>query len=179
MLPMAETMIVRRLTAADEPHVWKALHYALHVPPGADPFPLEVVRHRDLARYVDGWMQRPRDLGFLAESGSTHEVLGAAWLRCWSKAHHGFGFVDEQTPELSMAVWPEHRGRGVGTALLARTLEAAAQNHAAVSLSVNLSNPAFSLYERFGFERLGAPVNDSITMVKRLRRSVAADDHRM
>ena len=165
---MARPTIVRRLTGADEPHLWKALYHALHVPPGAQRFERAITRHPALTRYVEDWMQRPGDLGFLTESNG--EVVGAAWLRCWSAEDHGFGFVDERTPELSMAVWPGHRGRGIGTALLTRTLEAAASEHSAVSLSVNLSNPALRLYRRFGFERVGQSADDSATMLKRLYR---------
>ena len=48
-------------------------------------------------------------------------------------------------------MFPGQRGRGVGTALLARVLEAAQERYTAVSLSVTASNPARRLYERAGF----------------------------
>lgn len=156
----------RELTIQDERLVWTALYYALHVPPGAEPFPPDVVHDPSLARYAERWMQRTGDLGVVAESAG--EPVGVAWLRQWTGADRGFGFVDEETPELAMAVWPGYRGRGIGTALLTRLLEAATPKHPAVSLSVSLTNPALRLYERFGFESNGDHHGDSMTMVKRL-----------
>jgi ribosomal protein S18 acetylase RimI-like enzyme len=63
---------------------------------------------------------------------------------------------------------PECRGQGVGSALMARILEAARSRFAAVCLSVSPENPARRLYKRAGFQ----VVNDeppSITMIKRWR----------
>ncbi len=45
---------IRPLVPDDEPFLWTALYHALHVLPGADPFPLEVVCQPELARYVSG-----------------------------------------------------------------------------------------------------------------------------
>ena len=45
-------MLIRPLTFDDEPFVWKALYYAIHVPPGeAAPAP-DTVDRPDLACYV-------------------------------------------------------------------------------------------------------------------------------
>ncbi len=157
---------IRQLTADDESFLWTALYHALHVPPGADSLPPEVVRQPDLARYVSGWMQRPGDFGFVAEVNG--EPVGAAWVRRWPSSDRGYGFVDQATPELSMALLPGHRGRGIGTALLRRLLAEAARDSEAVSLSVSESNAALRLYERFGFAVVGEPEGGSVTMLKRL-----------
>ena len=158
---------IRPLAPDDEPFLWTALYHALHVPPGADPPPPEVVRQPEIARYVSGWMERPGDLGFVAEVDG--EPVGAAWLRRWPSGARGYGFVDEATPELSMALLPGHRGRGIGTALLRRLLAEAARESDAVSLSVSVSNPAARLYERLGFAVVGEPEGGSATMLRRLR----------
>ena len=115
-----------------------------------------------LGRYVRGW-GRKDDAGFIAEAQSGTRI-GAAWFRVFPAAEPGFGFVDEQTPELSIAVVEKARRRGVGTALL-RTLagEARLRGFEAVSLSVERSNPAVALYEREGFERVRAEA-DTWTM---------------
>jgi ribosomal protein S18 acetylase RimI-like enzyme len=63
--------------------------------------------------------------------------------------------VDAETPEISIAVVPASRGRGIGTALLA-TLVARARHEGfhALSLRVSPENPVVRLYERAGFVRV-------------------------
>ncbi|WP_420456876.1 GNAT family N-acetyltransferase [Rubrivirga sp.] len=157
---------VRLATPGDEPFLWTALYHALHVPPGAEPFPAEAVRRPEIARYVAGWMGRPGDLGVVAEVGGV--PVGAAWLRRWPASDRGFGFVDQATPELSMALLPGHRGRGVGTTVLRRLLAEARRESDAVSLSVSESNPALQLYRRLGFVVVGESKGGSVTMRKAL-----------
>ena len=152
----------RPLTADDEPLVRRALYHAVWVPPGAAPPPPGVVRHPALARYAAGWGTRPGDAGLAAEAGGA--AFGAAWLRLWTEAEHGYGFVDGETPELSVAVFPGHRGRGVGTALLRRLLSG--HGGGAVSLSVSAANPARRLYGRFGFRPVGEPAGGAVVMVR-------------
>jgi ribosomal protein S18 acetylase RimI-like enzyme len=52
---------------------------------------------------------------------------------------------------LDIALLPEHRGRGVGTALLRQLQEEAAAAGIPVVLHVETSNPAASLYNDLGF----------------------------
>jgi predicted GNAT family N-acyltransferase len=55
-----------------------------------------------------------------------------------------------------IATLPEFRGRGIGTAITRRLVEAADDRHyGAIHLSAQL--PAVSLYERFGFVAQGPP----------------------
>jgi ribosomal protein S18 acetylase RimI-like enzyme len=142
------------------------LYLALFVSPGSPAFPREVVQSPDLARYVRGW-GREHDLGIVALHPTQAEPLGAAWLRLWTPDDRGFGYCDAETPELSMAVMPAHRGQGVGSRLLEHLLRAADERHPAVSLSVSADNPALRLYRRFGFVVVGGRAQ-SLTM-KRIR----------
>jgi ribosomal protein S18 acetylase RimI-like enzyme len=97
---------------------------------------------------VSGWPQ-PGDLGVVAED---EEPVGAAWLRFFSRESPGYGFVDDHTPELSMGVRVDRRGRGIGSRLLADLLaRARAAGLDRVSLSVETDNRARNLYERAGF----------------------------
>ena len=68
----------------------------------------------------------------------------------------GYGFVDEQTPELAIAVVPNARGKGVGSALLEALLERArSEGYPSLSLSVDrLNKGAIALYEQHGFQRV-------------------------
>jgi ribosomal protein S18 acetylase RimI-like enzyme len=76
--------------------------------------------------------------------------------------------VDEHTPELSIAVVPSRRGKGLGDELLAGLLaQARRDGFKQVSLSVEPDNPALRLYERHGFQKVGES-GESATMVATL-----------
>ncbi len=78
--------------------------------------------------------------------------VGAAWYRLFKENEPGYGFVDEQTPELAIAVVPSRRGRGLGKEMLEALIERAkSDGFERLSLSVESDNPAIPLYESFGF----------------------------
>ena len=106
-----------------------------------------------VTRYVEGW-GRPGDRSLVVIEG--FQPVGAAWYRLFTQAEPGYGFVDEATPELTIAVVPGRRGRGYGDELLtALFAQAREDGFAAVSLSVEPDNPALALYERHGFATVG------------------------
>ena len=106
-----------------------------------------------LTRYVDNW-GREGDVVLIAHE--TGNRVGAAWFRLFRASEPGYGFVDEQTPELSISVVPSRRKHGVGQELLDALLEKAkAEGHTQVSLSVEKDSPAVHFYERNGFTASG------------------------
>ena len=106
-----------------------------------------------MARYIDNW-GRDGDVALIATE--TGHRVGAAWLRRFKASEPGYGFVDEQTPELTISIVPSRRRHGVGQELLDALLEKArAEGHSTVSLSVEADSPAVAFYERNGFERAG------------------------
>jgi ribosomal protein S18 acetylase RimI-like enzyme len=119
------------------------------------------------AMYLEGW-PRPGDYGLVAEQDGP---LGAAWYRTYTEVSHGYGFVSEAVPELSIAVVASRRHEGIGRRLLIDLIKAGtAQGYPALSLSVNGDNPARGLYESVGF----VPVEQhgsSWTMVRHAARS--------
>jgi len=118
-----------------------------------------------LSRYVDNW-GRPGDLAVIAHE--TGNRVGAAWLRVFRQAEPGYGFVDENTPELSIAVVPSRRRHGLGQELMDSLLEAArAAGHGAVSLSVEADSAAVGFYERNGFARVREQ-DGGVVMLKQL-----------
>lgn len=124
----------------------------------------EALRKPDLARYVEGW-GRPGDRGLVARVSET--PAGAAWVRLFNDEDHGYGYVDDRTPELSLAVAEEHRGCGIGRCLVIAMLTQAHLDGAPhVSLSVEPDNPARSLYESLGFTPVGT-ADGALTMVRK------------
>lgn len=137
------------------------LHEALFVPPGAPPFPADIVDTPELSRYIAGFGSHPTDRGWCAEA-FTGELLGAAWARQLSGGNAGYGYVDDDTPELTVAVAVAHRGQGLGTGLLTALLDEIGR----CSLSCDARNPAIRLYERLGFVTVRTD-GDSVVMVRR------------
>jgi GNAT superfamily N-acetyltransferase len=109
------------------------------------------------AQYTGGWGRRG-DGGFVAEEDG--HVVGAVWWRLFRSDDAGYGFVDEQTPELGIAVWPGERGRGIGRLLL----RAAMAEHPRLSLSVEDGNGARALYEAEGFVAVGRSGDGTIML---------------
>jgi GNAT superfamily N-acetyltransferase len=108
------------------------------------------VEDASLWRYVSGWGRRG-DMAVIALEGGF--PIGAAWFRLFSRDEPGFGFVDEQTPEVAIAVVPSRRGRGTGHELLEALIEAAReQGYGALSLSVAADSPAMHVFEKQGFQ---------------------------
>ncbi len=143
---VVDGVVLRRATSGDVEFLREMLHLALFVPPGAAPFPDDVLDAPELARIVDGYGTAAGDAGWIAESESG-ELLGAAWVRRFTGDAPGFGYVDDVTPELAIAVRATHRGRGVGTSLLRELIDDVGR----LCLSVDVRNPALRLYERLGF----------------------------
>ena len=132
-LPFLATML-------GEAAVWR--------PDKPTPTAVEVMADPRYAMYLTGW-PRQGDYGLVAEQDGP---LGAAWYRTYTEANHGYGFVAEDVPELSIAVIASRRHEGIGRRLLVDLITASeAQGYAALSLSVNHANPARGLYESAGF----------------------------
>lgn len=140
-----EPLAIRPATGEDESFLWEMLAEAAQ-----EPTVRTVAENPGTARYVEGW-RREGDLGFIAVSKDGRPV-GAAWLRLLTNENRGYGYLDDETPELAIAVRPDFRGIGVGAQLLAQLFEAARDLYSAVCLSVRPDNPARHLYEKMNFE---------------------------
>jgi len=143
---MAEYSI-RTAIGADELFLRQMQHQALFVAPGEEPFPQAMVDEPHIARYYRGFGGQLGDVGRIAV-GPDGELIGAAWVRRSTSDNPSYGYIDDTTPELGMAVAEGSRGDGVGSALLDDLLGVLPR----CCLSVDSRNPAVRLYERSGFE---------------------------
>jgi GNAT superfamily N-acetyltransferase len=141
---------LRELRADDLDFLRAMLLEALFWTPAKERYPDELVlAHPQVSVFHEGW-GRPGDAGVVAEVAG--RPAGAAWYRLFTEAEHGEGFVDEETPEVAIAVVPEQRGAGLGTALLQALHDRArADGLGRLSLSVDADNPAKHLYARLGY----------------------------
>ncbi|MDX1619899.1 MAG: GNAT family N-acetyltransferase [Nitriliruptorales bacterium] len=151
----------------DLPFIRAMLYEAAFWRGGADAPPIEeAMRQPSLAVYVNQWGRRG-DRGVVVRVSG--KPAGAVWVRLFDDDNHGYGYVDDQTPELSMAVVEEHRGCGLGRCLLASMLaQARLDGVARVSLSVEPDNPARLLYQDIGFTP-AETLDGALTMVCTLR----------
>jgi ribosomal protein S18 acetylase RimI-like enzyme len=118
-----------------------------------------------LVRYHQGW-GREGDGGVVAEVDAV--PVGAAWYRLFTAEDPGYGFVDDKIPELSIAVVPLHRRKGIGEALLRSCMvQAREEGFQALSLSVAVHNRSRMMYQKAGFEKVDES-GGSWTMVANL-----------
>jgi ribosomal protein S18 acetylase RimI-like enzyme len=151
MPPGSATAIeFRELTNPDVPFLRKMLYTALFWRPGRlRPPAFLILRHPQAALYHRNW-GRPGDFGLVAEVDG--QRVGAAWWRFFTETEHGHGYVDEQTPELAIALLPPFRRRGIGRRLLEAMHEHGREaGIEQVSLSVEDDNPAKALYRSLGY----------------------------
>ncbi len=148
---------IRPADAADGPLLARMLAHAAAWRPDDRLTVDEALRRPELARYVEGWPRRD-DRGVVAELIShqgglpTGTPVGAAWLRYLAADEAGYGYVDDHTPELIVAVDPPLRRRGIGHALLtALATDAQTAGIEQVCLSVEHGNGAVDLYRALGF----------------------------
>ena len=111
-------------------------------------------------RYVQNW-GRPGDAGVIVSDGPN--AYGAAWYRLFPSSAPGFGFVDEATPEVTIAVVPSQRGRGTGGELLEALLERA-RDDGFPRLSLSAEPGQTHFYEKHGFHELRRE-DGTVTMV--------------
>jgi len=154
-------MVIRRGGRQDVRFLRDMLHHAYYWrerDPGEGAGPV--------ALYVKGW-GRPGDTALIAVDDGF--PVGAAWYRLFRRDHKAYGFVDEETPELAIAVVPSRRGRGLGESLLEALVERArADGYGALSLSVPSEDAALvAFYEKQGFSRVRDD-EASVTMLREL-----------
>jgi len=141
---------IRALNPADQAFLWEALHVALWDPPPAPLRPREILQDPHVRIYAEDW-GRPGDIGVVAVLAEEVSPVGACWMR-QLQGGVGFGYVDDATPQLGIAVLPGLQGRGLGRRLLVEALAAArAEGIRQVALTVHPENPARRLYESCGF----------------------------
>ncbi len=132
----------------------------------------DVLSSAKTAHYLAGW-PRETDLGVVAEIDA--EPVGAAWLRYFTAAEHGYGYVSADIPELTIGVSEAWRGRGLGRALLQAVADSARTvGIAQISLSVERENYAQRLYLSEGYLIVDSSDRDSDTMLKNLAALPAA-----
>ncbi len=169
----ATTLSILPANAQDLPFLRAMLYEAAFWRPDS-PLPPkeEALGDPTLAVYLEEW-GRPGDHGLVAHVAGS--PAGAVWARRFDEHRRGYGFVDADTPELTIAVASAFRRRGLARCLLSAII---AQQRLAgtsrLSLSVEDDNPARTLYEQHGFVTHDA-ADGARTMTRALHGALGPD----
>jgi GNAT superfamily N-acetyltransferase len=137
------TVVVRRGDRLDVPFLRSLLAFAYnwHV----THFETDI----SISHYVDGWGRKGDTSVVAMEDG--HSV-GAAWFRLFPEDSPGYGFLDAETPELTLVVVPTKQHLGIGEQLLDALVERArGEGYEALSVSVQRGDPDEERYIEHGF----------------------------
>ena len=153
---------IREIRTEEYGFLWEMLHEAIYSPDVK--LPKSIIYEAPLANYAASF-GRTGDYGFVLATDTG--LAGAAWVRLLKGENRGYGFVNEETPELSMAIEADFRGKGYGRQMLEKLIEKGAQvGYAQLSLSVDKRNKAFDLYQKAGFVTV-SETDGSCIMVRR------------
>jgi ribosomal protein S18 acetylase RimI-like enzyme len=156
---------IRELQMEDYPFLEDFLYEAIYVHEGDEIPDKSIIFYPELYSYIKDF-GREHDLGFIIEAN--HKPVGAIWTRLFSEEQRGYGFVDIETPELSMAINPDFRNQGFGRQLLEKMFSKLQDSgYKQVSLSVDKRNFAYQLYQKMGFQEHQIEGN-TVVMVKDL-----------
>ncbi len=148
---MPDKLSIRQAEAEDYYFLREMLYEAIFVPEDEDKPPVSIIDAPEVNKYISNWM-KASDSGYIAEADGV--AVGAAWARLFENAEDGgYGFIDSNTPELSLAIFEQYRCRGLGTALMSALMaELRRKGFERLSLSVDKRNRAVGLYEKLGFK---------------------------
>ncbi|QCD43015.1 GNAT family N-acetyltransferase [Duncaniella dubosii] len=156
--------IIRDIKSDEIPLLTEFLYEAIFQPQDAPKVSRIVLQEPMIWAYVNGFGSRTGDFCRVAIIGGA--IVGAAWSRLGCS----YGKVDASIPELAISLYPEYRGRGIGSRLLESLLNTLCENgYKKVSLSVDKTNYAVSIYRKFGFETIVEREHDYL-MVNHLNR---------
>lgn len=156
--------MIRPFNIKDVPFLWEMLYQSIYVPEGHQAPSRDILKEPNIEKYLKNWGD-DHDYALIALDGESRPV-GAVWIRILNYENAGYGFIDDDTPELGMAIMPQHRGQGIGKRLLSQMIVFARSNgYPALSLSVDpINKGAFHLYEKCGFEKVYQDDGGSWTM---------------
>ena len=141
---------LREIKKNDQDFLFEMLYQSIYVDPDSPPPDREIIDVPKIRKYVENWGKED-DSGFIAIDIKTGERIGAIWLRFFNFQNKGYGYINENIPEIGIAVDYDKRGKGIGSALLHKLLNNLKESISSISLSVEPKNPAVKLYEKIGF----------------------------
>lgn len=160
-----ENLIIRRILPSEYGLPESMMYEAIFQPDPAHPYPKEVIYHPQVRVYWDNWGAEKDDCCLVAIVDGTR--VGAVWIRTFPGGEKGCGYIDEETPEIAIALFETYRNQGIGTRMLQQIIALMkTEGYAQTSLSVSKGNPAIRLYMRLGFTIVDENKEDYILLLR-------------
>jgi ribosomal protein S18 acetylase RimI-like enzyme len=153
--------VIRPIEANEVPLLIDFLYEAIFQPKNTQKVSRTILQRPEIWAYGDRFGTHPGDMYHVGLSDGV--IVGAVWsrLRC------SYGKIDDATPELAISIYPEYRGKGLGSELMDFHLAQLENNGCKqISLSVDKANYAVEMYHKFGFEIICEREHDYL-MLKR------------
>jgi ribosomal protein S18 acetylase RimI-like enzyme len=153
---------LRKINKGDEELIWKIVYITADMDKTGETIE-KAKKNADRRRYVCNW-GGPLDYGIIAETRAPEtKLVGAAWMRLLTFENKGAGYVDDQTPELSIGLFKEYRNHGIGKQMMIKLIDDVRGKVEKICLSVRDYNAsAISLYKTLGFEMYGTPFKNRV-----------------
>ena len=144
-------MNIRKLKTT-ETGILETLQYeAIFIPEGVEPPPFEIIYRPEIAIYYKDFGTKQDDYCLVAELDG--KIVGGVWVRIISGEVKGFGYVDDETPEFAISLFPAYRNQGIGTKLMLAMIDYLRnKGYKQCSLAVQKANYAVKMYKNVGFE---------------------------
>ena len=116
---------------------------------------------KNLEIYTDFYGLTNKDLGLYALVNN--EIAGAIWIRKLNKEHNANGFINDDTPVMSVAITPKYKSQGIGSFMMEQFLQEAGALFEQISIDISHKEQSLAFYKKFGFEKF-----DNFVLLKKL-----------
>lgn len=156
-------LIIRNIEKNELEFMKDMLYESIYIPENVKN-KVELLNSPSIKKYYKDW-GRKGDTALIAIDNN-NQAVGAVWYRLFDESNKGYGFVDNRTPELGIAVTKKARGLGIGTLLMKQIIkQALGDGYKSLSLSVDPENTrAVYIYRQLGFIDYNVS-GTSITMI--------------
>ena len=138
---------IRELNETETNVLEDFLYEAIFIPKGVEKPSRDIINEPELQIYIKDFGTKRGDFCLVAEV--ENKIVGAAW----SRIINDYGHIDNETPSLSISLYNEYIGLGIGTELMNQLLDLLKnKGFKQSSLSVQKANYASKMYRKLGFE---------------------------
>lgn len=142
--------IIRKMKKDEYPLLQDLLYEAIFQRDENNLLPRDIINQPTLRIYYEDF-GRQNDHCLVAEVNG--KPVGAVWSRILIGDKKGYGYVEDELPELSISLLKAYRNKGIGKELMRSMLKLLRkEGYRGASLSVQKDNYASGMYVRLGFQ---------------------------